>query len=135
MAEKILASIGRADLVSDERFATNSARLANIDELDQMIGEFVLARTLAENLAHFEAAGVTAGPILTVDELSKDPHVRERQSLVSVDDMELGSVLMHNVCPRLSETPGRIRSASPALGEHQTLLNDYAPKKASANAR
>ena len=45
---------------------------------------------------------------------------RERQSLVSVDDAELGSILMHNVFPRLSRAPGRIRSASPALGEHRS---------------
>ena len=137
MAEKILESIGQVALVRDERFATNAARLANIDELDRMIGDFVQARTLAENLAHFAAAGVTAGPILTVDQLAKDPHVRERQSLVSVDDAELGSILMHNVFPRLSRTPGRIRIASPALGEHQELLNEteHAPPGASAITR
>jgi len=122
MAEKILDAVGAPELARDARFATNAARLENVDELDRVIGDFVRARPLAENLAHFEARQVTAGPILTVDELARDAHVKSRETLVDVNDQELGSVLMHNVFPRLSKTPGRIRTPSPALGEHQHLL-------------
>ncbi|MES2483111.1 MAG: CoA transferase [Pseudomonadota bacterium] len=122
MAEKILAAVGAPELARDARFATNAARLENVDELDRVIGDFVRARPLAENLAHFAACQVTAGPILTVDELVQDPHVKARETLVDVSDAELGSVLMHNVFPRLSATPGRIRTPSPTIGEHQNLL-------------
>ena len=122
MAEKILAAVGAPELARDARFATNAARLENVDALDRVIGDFVRARTLAENLAHFAACQVTAGPILTVDELVRDPHVKARETLVDVNDAELGSVLMHNVFPRLSGTPGRIRTPSPTIGEHQDLL-------------
>ena len=119
MAEKILQAIGAPELVRDERFANNSARLANIDELDRRIGDFVKQRTLEENLAHFGALGVTVGPVLSVDKLMQDPHVRQREVLVDVPDAELGSLTMHNVFPRLSRTPGRIRTPAPRLGEHQ----------------
>ena len=67
---------------------------------------------------------VTVGPVLSVDGLLDDPHVRQRRVLVEVPDKELGSVVMHDVFPRLSRTPGRIRSESPRLGEHQSLLDD-----------
>ena len=128
MAERILCAVGREELVHDDRFATNTARLANIDALDLIIGNFVEQRSLAENLTYFDTYQVTVGPVLSVDSLINDQHVRQRQVFVDVPDVELGSVLMHNVSPRLSATPGSIRSASPSLGEHQSIL-DTLPKK------
>ncbi len=122
MAERIMRAIGAPELVQDERFATNSARLANIDELDRRIGDFVKQRTLAVNLAHFDALECTVGPVLAVDQLLQDPHVQQRQALVNVADAELGSIPMHSVFPRLSRTPGGIRTTAPRLGEHQDLV-------------
>jgi crotonobetainyl-CoA:carnitine CoA-transferase CaiB-like acyl-CoA transferase len=131
MAERILRAIGAPELVNDARFADNSARIANIDELDRRIGDFVRERTLDENLAHFGALDVTVGPVLSVDQLMQDPHVRQREVLVDVPDPELGSVTMHNVFPRLSRTPGRIRTPAPGLGEHQDIAarNKPSPRR------
>ena len=121
MAQRILRAVGAPELVDDPRFADNAARLANIDELDRVIGDFVRQHTLDANLAHFGALDVTVGPVLSVDQLMQDRHVTERQVLVDVPDPELGSVTMHNVFPRLSRTPGSIRTPAPKLGEHQDL--------------
>jgi len=123
MAMRILEAIGKAELINDARFATNAARLQNIDALDELIGSFVRQRTLQENLAHFESCEVTVGPVLSVDQLMQDEHVVEREVLVNMPDEELGGVLMHNVFPRLSRTPGSIRSSGPAVGEHQELVD------------
>ena len=123
MAERILKAIGAPELIKDARFASNSARLANVDALDQRIGDFVGQRTLEENLAHFGALECTVGPVLSVDQLLQDPHIQQRQALVTVSDVELGSLPMHNVFPRLSRTPGRIRTPAPKLGEHQNLVD------------
>ena len=122
MAERVLGAIGRADLVRDERYVDNAARIANVDSLDQLIGDFVRQRTLEQNLSHFGAHQVTVGPVMNVDQLMQDRHVRERQVLVDVPDPELGSVAMHDVFPRLSRTPGRIRSTAPTLGQDQKLV-------------
>ena len=122
MAERVLGAIGRADLIRDQRYIDNAARIANIESLDQLIGDFVKQRTLDENLDHFGAHEVTVGPVLNVNQLMQDRHVRERQVLVDVPDPELGSVAMHNVFPRLSRTPGRIRSTAPKLGQDQNLV-------------
>lgn len=121
MAARILKAVGAPELVDDPRFADNAARLANIDELDRVIGGFVEQHTLEENLAHFGALDVTVGPVLSVDQLMQDRHVTERQVLVDVPDAQLGSVTMHNVFPRLSRTPGSIRTPAPQLGEHQHI--------------
>ena len=123
MAQRILRAVGAPELVDDPRFANNAARLANIDALDDVIGGFVRQHTLEENLAHFGARDVTVGPVLNVDQLLQDPHVKQREVLVDVPDAELGSVVMHSVFPRLSRTPGRIRTPAPGLGEHQNSID------------
>jgi formyl-CoA transferase len=50
--------------------------------------------------------------------LLDDPHVQARGVLVEAPDKEAGSVVMHNVIPRLSDTPGRLRAPAPDLGQH-----------------
>jgi crotonobetainyl-CoA:carnitine CoA-transferase CaiB-like acyl-CoA transferase len=69
-------------------------------------------------MAVFEAAEVTATPVYEIDQLLDDPHVQARGVLVEAPDDEAGSVLMHNIIPRLSDTPGRLRLAAPSLGQH-----------------
>ena len=118
MAMRILETIGRPELKTDARFATNDARVANRDELDGIIGEFIAARSQEENLALFEAAGVTVGPVCSVADLIDHPYVRGREIIVEMEDRTMGSVPMHNIVPRLSQSPGRFRRQAPAVGEH-----------------
>lgn len=127
MAERIMKAIGCGHLVDDPRFSTNASRIENVEKLDELIGDFVGRLSQAQNLEHFELHQVTVGPVLSVDALMQNEHVRQRQVLTEVPDGELGSVLMHNVFPRLSRTPGLIRSASPRLGEHQDLVGRELP--------
>ena len=105
-------------MIDDPRFRTNTDRVRNIDACDGAVAEFIAARTLEENMAIFEAAEVTATPVYDIDQLLDDPHVQARGVLVEAPDAEAGSVVMHNVVPRLSDTPGRLRLPAPALGEH-----------------
>jgi crotonobetainyl-CoA:carnitine CoA-transferase CaiB-like acyl-CoA transferase len=118
MAERLFRAIGRADMIDDPRFRTNTDRVRNIDACDGIVGAWIAERTLSENMAVFAAAEVTATPIYEIDQLLDDPHVQARAVFVEAPDDEAGSVLMHNVIPRLSETPGRLRSAAPSLGQH-----------------
>ncbi len=118
MAERLFRAIGRADMIDDPKFRTNTDRVRNIDECDGIVADFIRARTLKENMDIFSAAEVTATPIYEVDQLIEDPHVQERGILVEAPDEEAGTVLMHNVIPRLSDTPGRIRTPAPNLGQH-----------------
>lgn len=124
MAERVLVKIGKPELVKDPRFATNIERVKNGVELDRMIGEFVGARTLAENLAYFDEAGVTIGPVYDISQITQDDYVLERESLIEIadDEMPEGSMPTHCVVPRMSGTPGAIRSAAPKVGEHNEAL-------------
>ncbi|TMI99632.1 MAG: CoA transferase [Alphaproteobacteria bacterium] len=122
MAERLYRAIGRADMIDDPRFATNTDRVKNIDEADRPVAEFIRARTLAENLSVFEAAEVTAAPVYDIDQFIADPHVQARQIVTELPDAQMGSVPMHAVVPRLSGTPGEIRTPAPALGEHNDAI-------------
>src|SRR5262245_41201634 len=118
MAERVLRSMVLPELTDDPRFTTNEARLAHVDELDRIIGEFVATRTLEENVQFFEEAEVTIGPVNDIVRFMQDEHVQERALLADYPDEDMGSFPMHAVPVRLSETPGTIRSPAPRLGQH-----------------
>jgi crotonobetainyl-CoA:carnitine CoA-transferase CaiB-like acyl-CoA transferase len=118
MAERLFRAIGREEVIADPRFRTNSDRVRNAEACEAPIVAFIGARTLAENMEVFERAEVTAAPVYDIDQFMADPHVIAREILVDLPDDELGRLPMHNVIPRLSETPGRLRRPAPALGEH-----------------
>ena len=105
-------------MIADPRFRTNSDRVKNAAACEAPIVAFIAARTLAQNMAIFERAEVTAAPVYDIDQFMADPHVLAREILVDVPDAEIGRLPMHNVIPRLSGTPGRLRRPAPELGEH-----------------
>lgn len=118
MAERIFRSIGRADMIDDPRYATNSERVKRRDEVDAVVGGWIGERSRVEVLELFRQAGVTASPIYDIADICADAHFRERGVFIDLPDDDLGTVTMHDVVPRLSETPGAIRSPAPALGAH-----------------
>jgi formyl-CoA transferase len=122
MAERVFRSIGREDLVADPRYRTNADRVKHAEELDAIIGAFVAARTQAENVAFFEKAEVTIGPIYDVAQIVEDPHVLARELVADYPDADMGLYPMHHVVPRLSNTPGSIRTPAPRLGEHNRAI-------------
>ncbi|MDQ8729254.1 CoA transferase [Bradyrhizobium sp. LHD-71] len=122
MAERLLHSIGRPELIEDARFRTNADRVKNAEELDAIIGRFIAERTQVENVAFFEAAEVTIGPIYDTEQILADPHFIAREVIADYPDPDMGSLPMHHVVPRLDGTPGCIRTPAPALGEHNREL-------------
>jgi crotonobetainyl-CoA:carnitine CoA-transferase CaiB-like acyl-CoA transferase len=77
---------------------------------------WVAGRAADDAIAELRAVRVVAGRVFRPSDLSKDPHIAERGSLVSVDTDEYGAVRMPAPVPRLSRTPGRVRWAGPKLG-------------------
>lgn len=138
MTERLFRAIGRTEMIDDPRFRTNADRLKHIDQVEEPIVAFIAGRTLAENMAAFEAAEVTAAPVYDIDQLLDDPHVAERGVLIDMPDAEMGTVPMHAIIPRLSETPGKLRFPAPALGEHTSEILTaigYDPRRIAALAR
>ncbi|WP_043338720.1 CaiB/BaiF CoA transferase family protein [Belnapia moabensis] len=124
MTEKLLRSIGRPELIDDPRFRSNADRVRHGEELDAIIGAYIAERSLAEALAHFDAAGVTIGPIMDAEMLAGDPYVIEREAVIAVPDEEMpeGWLPMHGMVPRLSATPGILARPAPRLGEHNEAV-------------
>jgi crotonobetainyl-CoA:carnitine CoA-transferase CaiB-like acyl-CoA transferase len=122
MAERVFRSIGRPDLIEHPRYSTNAGRVKHAETLDALIGEFVAQRTQTENVAFFEQAEVTIGPIYDISQIIEDPHVLERELLADYPDPDMELFPMHHVVPRLSETPGSVRTPAPRLGEHNRAL-------------
>jgi crotonobetainyl-CoA:carnitine CoA-transferase CaiB-like acyl-CoA transferase len=116
MAERFLRSYGLDHLLEDSRFSSNGARVMHTRELDFEVSEAIRSRTLEENLRIISDNALTAGPVQTIAEIEADPHWRERGLTVDVPN-DGGTVRMHDVVPRFSETPGEIRWAGGALGQ------------------
>jgi crotonobetainyl-CoA:carnitine CoA-transferase CaiB-like acyl-CoA transferase len=122
MAERTFTAIGRPELIGDPRYRTNADRVKNAEELDAIIGAFIAQKTQAENVAFFEEAEVTIGPIYDISQILEDPHFIEREVIADYPDPDMERFPMHHVVPRLQGTPGSIRTPAPKLGEHNREL-------------
>jgi crotonobetainyl-CoA:carnitine CoA-transferase CaiB-like acyl-CoA transferase len=122
VAKRIFQVIGRPEMIDDPRFRTNSDRVKHRALVDEAVGGWFTTKTRDEALAAMREAGATVGPIYNIDDAVKDPHFREREIIVDVEDAELSTLPMHNIVPRLSATPGVWRRPAPLLGEHTTML-------------
>lgn len=111
----------------EDRFATNMDRVRNAEALDQLLAERFAEFTCDEVLGILLDAGVPSSRVNTIADLSLDPHVIARRSLVSIPDKELGSLLVQNVVPRLSRTPGSIDHAGGSIVGESTreVLKEY----------
>jgi crotonobetainyl-CoA:carnitine CoA-transferase CaiB-like acyl-CoA transferase len=120
MAKRVLAVIGRPEMIEEERFRTNSARVKpqNRALLDAAVGGWFAQRTRAEALRIMRENEVTVGPVYNIDDAVEDEHFRAREIIVDAQDEDLGVIPMHNIVPRLSATPGVWRRPAPTLGEH-----------------
>ena len=123
---RLAEAMGQPALAHDARFATATARSAQVDEIDDLIAQWTNARPLAELEHVLEQAAVPAMRIFTIADIFADPHYRARGAIVRAPDPELGTVAMAQAVPRLSQTPGAVRHAGHRLGEDsRTVLRDW----------
>ena len=122
MYERLMRTIGRPELIEDNRFLTNADRVQNNDQLDRVVAQFIESHDQYDVLNIFRDAGVTVGPVHDTLGMLSDPLVKENKVMVRLPDEDIDSVVMHNVAARLSETPGLIRSPAPTLGEHNNEI-------------
>jgi len=115
---RLCAALDLKHLLEDPRFALNPARVKNYQELDEIVGAAIGKLTLAELRETLTRNEVGFSPIYDIADVFADPQFTAREAIVSVPDGELGSVRMQGVVPRFSETPGAVRHAGPAMGQH-----------------
>ncbi|MDQ3060485.1 MAG: CoA transferase [Pseudomonadota bacterium] len=115
--KRLMQCIGRPDLAQDAGLASNTGRVARVEELDEAIGQWAQTLSVDEVLAALEKAEVPAGKIYTIADITSDPHYAARDMLQSVQ-MDDGSALaVPGFVPKLSLTPGSHQRNAPTLGQ------------------
>jgi succinyl-CoA---D-citramalate CoA-transferase len=109
---RLAALIGRPELADDPRFNSHTARGENEDLLDELIGAWASQHTAAELDRIVNEAGVVCAPVYTAADIYDDPYFRERGLLIEYEDDVHGKVTAPGVVPRLTVTPGRVRSSA-----------------------
>ncbi|MEV7565745.1 CaiB/BaiF CoA transferase family protein [Streptomyces tanashiensis] len=115
---RLTALMGRPELADAPEYATRGARVEHAEPLYALIAAWVAGHTADELAERLNDAGVPASPLMSIADIAADPHYLERGSIVHVEDPEFGELPMPAPIPRLSRTPGSIRTTGPALGEH-----------------
>ena len=116
----------RKDLLEDPRFATIPARMANVDAIEAIVGEWVGARDAAEVLRLTREAEVSCAEVATIDEIVRDPRIRAEGHITEVSHGREGPVTMQASPIRMSKTPAEVRLAAPRLGEHtEEILSEW----------
>ena len=118
MWEKLAITIGAQELINDPKFLTNSDRLSNQDDLDVVISNFIKKFDRDPLLKLFSEEGITVGPVLDISEIIEHPYVLDRKILIEHYNNNYGNILMHQAFPRLSKTPGKVKSSAPSIGEN-----------------
>ncbi len=110
---RLCQAMDQPALADDARYATHAARGAHQGELDALINAWTHTRDIAEVEARLIEHGVPAGRIYRAPEMLADPHFAAREAIVTLPHPRWGEVAMQNVFPRLSRTPGAVRSIAP----------------------
>lgn len=110
--------IGMKDFVSDARFQSDESRYQNREFFEPAVAEWMKQKTTVEVEQLMEKARVPCGRVNTVADLLNHPQVEAREMLVDVEYPGVGKVPVPGVVVKLSETPGRIESRGPTVGEH-----------------
>jgi len=124
--ERIAEVLGHPEWRDDPRFATNSARMANLQALTSAMNPVLATRTRAQWIAAFDAAGVPAGPVHSIGEALEHPQTLAREMVVDLTHPQAGATKALGCPIHFSETPTRITRPAPLLGEHtRDLLREY----------
>ncbi len=116
--ERLVDVVELPDLRKDARFRENQDRMRNVAALVEILGPRFRERTTTHWLAKLEAAGVPAGPVLTVGEMLEHPQTRARGMVTEVTHSRLGRVRTLGFPIRFTATPSEVRRGAPVLGEH-----------------
>ena len=115
--KRLMQVIGREDLAKDAELGSNDGRVKRVSELDQAIGIWASQMTAEQVLEALDQASVPAGKIFTVEDIARDPHYHAR-GIIETIKMKDGSALqVPGIVPKLSRTPGSIKSLAPEVGE------------------
>jgi len=131
---RLCVAMHRPDVA--DRLATHEARAEHQHELDEEIAAWTITLSADALVERLRAHDVPVGPINRAPDLLADPHIAARDMVVRLASGFGPDVPMTGVVPKLSRTPGSVRSAGPALGAHtEEVLRELAGAEPEEVAR
>ena len=119
---RLAALIERQDLLDDQRFNGNRARVENSQILDSVISEWTIQFSASELELLLEKNDIPASKAYTAADAASDPQYRSRGMVREIEDPNLGPMLHSGIVPHIPESPGTIRWAGPDIGEHADAI-------------
>ena len=116
--KRLMTVIGREDLGGDPELENNDGRVKRVAELDQAIGEWAKTMNTDKVLAALDSVAVPAGRIYTVVDIANDPHYKARENIQNIKMADGSTLDVPGVIPKLSRTPGSIKTLAPQIGEN-----------------
>lgn len=116
--KRLMSMIGRDDLGNDPELAGNDGRVKRVAELDKAIGEWTKTVSTDKALETLDSVAVPAGRIYTVADIANDPHYKARENIQTIQMQDGSKLDVPGVIPKLSRTPGSIKTLAPDIGEN-----------------
>ena len=110
---RLCEAMGRPELAADPRYVDHVSRGRNQTELDDLINAWTRTLTIAQVEDLMIEHGIPAGRVYRPADILADPHVQAREAVVEVEHPRWQGLKMQSVFPRLSKSPGAIRSIAP----------------------
>lgn len=121
MALRLFRAIDRKDMTENPRYMNPQRRLENGDEVDRIVAEWIKGHPFAFVMQRFEEFEVPIAPVYDISQIVTDPQYLARQTIIQVDDEELGPVKMTGIPPKFTRTPGEIRYTGRTAIGHDTV--------------
>ncbi|MCE9645967.1 MAG: CoA transferase [Chloroflexi bacterium] len=127
--------LGKPELGTDDKFATNSGRVQNREELIPLLKSIFATRSASEWISVLEQAEIPCGPIQNFEQVFSMPVVGEREMLVRMKHPTIGELPLVGSPLKMSDTPVEYRLPPPLMGEHtqevlrelELLKGDHSP--------
>ena len=116
--KRLMKLIGRDDLGNDPQLENNEGRVKRVVELDAAIGEWAKTVSTDKAVEALDSVAVPAGRIYTVADIANDPHYRARENIQTIKMQDGSSLEVPGVLPKLSRTPGSIKTLAPNIGQN-----------------
>lgn len=115
---RLCHAIGHVEWLSDPRFETNPGRCRHVEVIDEGISQWFASHDLSEIEQVLGQADVPYTKVFNIKDVLADPQVKHRQSVMRIEDPDLGSIPAPCVVPRVSDVEPRTHRSGPAVGEH-----------------
>lgn len=116
--ERVARAIDKPELINDPRFVDNETRVENAKVLDQAIEDWTKQRTTDKAVEVFEAHDAIVGPVYDMADIFEDEQYQARDSIIEIEDPDIGSIKTFAPIPKFSRTPGEVEFLGPRHGEH-----------------